>query len=271
MILVRAAAGLVLVLAALAAFAEQEPRVLDINAVPGLRERGREAYTAFLRALPSRAFALGDQGFSGWRGGEGVRSAAIAGALLNCNELARNICRVYAVDNDIVYARYTQFEEQSVKLRAAIRERDFPFGDYGDETRELAETPHNTDGLRTLKTVDLAKIMASAVRPVLIDVTEGEPHDTLPNAWWIKGAGLADPDADIRRRLGAVLDGLTAGDKTASLAFFCGDARCALSLKAAQRARELGYPNVIWYRGGVSAWKDARLPTLESIQSGQVR
>ena len=82
---------------------------------------------------------------------------------------------------------------------------------------------------------------------------------------------LADPDADIRRRLGAVLEGLTAGDKTASLAFFCGDARCALSLKAAQRARGLGYPNVIWYRGGVSAWKEARLPTLESIQTGQVR
>jgi len=266
---VRIATGLALLATALAASAQE--KVIDIDAVPGLRDRGRESYAAFLKTLPSRAFALGEQGFSGWRGGEGNRTAAIAGALLNCNELARNICRVYAVDNDIVYPRYTQFEEQSVKLRAAIRERDFPFGEYGDETRELPETPRISDGLRTLKTVELAKMMASAVRPVLIDVTEGEPHDTLPNAWWIKGAGLAQPDGDIRRRLGALLEGLTAGDKTASLAFFCGDARCALSLTAARRARELGYPNILWYRGGVAAWKDARLPTLESIQSGQVR
>ena len=263
-----------LALAAVSLAAAAQDRVLDIDAVPGLRDRGREAYGAFIKSLPSRAFAIGDGGFSGWRGGEGSRTSAVARAIYNCNELARNICRVYAVDNVIVYSRYTQFEEQSVKLRAAIRERDFPFGDYGDETREHPETPRSSDGLRTLRTVELAKMMASAVRPVLIDVTEGEPHDTLPNAWWIKGAGLAgrdDPDAEIRQRLGAVLEGLTGGDKTASLAFFCGDARCPLSLKAAQRARELGYPNVLWYRGGVRSWKDARLPTLESIQSGQVR
>ena len=268
----RVAAGLALLATALGVSAQE--RVLDVDAVPGLRERGREAYAAFLKSLPSRAFAIGDKGFVGWRGGEETRGAAIAKALFNCNELARNVCRVYAVDNEVVHARHAQFEEQSVRARAVIRERDFPFGEYGDETREHPETPRSSDGLRTLKTVELAKMMASAVRPVLIDVIEGEPHDTLPNAWWIKGAGLAgrdDPDADVRQRLGAVLEGLTGGDKTASLAFFCGDARCPLSLKAAQRARELGYPNVLWYRGGVRAWKDARLPTLESIQSAQVR
>src|SRR6185503_17964639 len=160
------------------------------------------------------------------------------------------------------------------KLRAAIRERDFPFGDYGDEEREFPETPLRAEGIRTMKTVELAKMMASAVRPTLVDVTEGEPHPTLPNAWWIKGAGLTgrdDPDADIRERLGLVLEGLAGGDKARPLVFFCGDARCAHALAAARRARDLGYTQVAWYRGGVQAWKSARLATLESIQSGQVR
>ena len=269
----RAATGLAAALLAIGLPAAAN--VLDVDAVPGLRERGREAYSAFLKSLPSRAFAVGDKGFSGWRGGESTRDAAIAGALFNCNQLARNVCRIYALDNEIVHARYAQFEEQSVKLRASIRERDFPFGDYGDEVRELPETPLKAEGvIRTMRTVELAKIMASAVRPVLVDVTEGGPHETLPNAWWIKGAGLAgrdDPDAEIRQRLDAVLEGLTGGDKSARVAFFCGDARCALALTAARRARDLGYTNVSWYRGGVQAWKAARLPTLESVQSAQVR
>ena len=267
-----AVAGLALAAVAFAALAQE--KVLDIDAVPGVRERGREAYTAFLASLPSRAFAVGDKGFSGWRGGEATRAAAIAGALYNCNKLARNVCRVYAVDNDVVLSRHAQFAEQSVKLRATLRERDFAFADYGDEVREFPETPLRTDGIRTMKTVELARMMASAVRPTLIDVTEGEPHPTLPNAWWIKGAGLTgreDPEADIRERLTLVLEGLVGGDKAAPLVFFCSDARCPHALAAARRVRELGYTQVAWYRGGVESWKAARLDTLESVQSGQVR
>jgi PQQ-dependent catabolism-associated CXXCW motif protein len=272
---VRAAAGLALALAAAALPAAAN--VLDVDAVPGVRERGRETYTAFLASLPSRAFAIGqkDVYVYGWRGGESGKAAAIAGALYACNKLARNVCRVYAVDNDVVFPRYAQFEQESAKLRAEIRERDFPFGDYGDEVRELPETPTKAEGvIRTMRTVELAKIMASAVRPLLIDVAEGEPHETLPNSWWIKGAGLTgrdDPDADIRERLGLVLEGLTGNDKTARLVFYCAEARCALALHAARRARDLGYTNVSWYRGGVQAWRAARLPVLESIQSAQVR
>jgi PQQ-dependent catabolism-associated CXXCW motif protein len=268
----RAAAAFILAGVAFAAVAQE--KVLDIDAVPGVRDRGREAYTAFLASLPSRAFAVGDKGFSGWRGGEATRAAAIAGALYNCNKLARNVCRVYAVDNEVVLSRYAQYDEQSVKARAEIRDRDFPFADYGDETREFPETPLRADGIRTMKTVELARMMASAVRPTLIDVTEGDPHPTLPNAWWIKGAGLTgreDPDADIRERLGLVLEGLVGGDKATPLVFFCNDAQCPLALAAARRVRGLGYTQVAWYRGGVQAWRAARLDTIESVQSGQVR
>ena len=48
---------------------------------------------------------------------------------------------------------------------------------------------------------------------------------------------------------------------TPSIVFFCLSAKCWLSHNAALRAIALGYENVHWYRGGIKAWKKARLPT----------
>ena len=44
-------------------------------------------------------------------------------------------------------------------------------------------------------------------------------------------------------------------DKSAKLIFYCGGPYCRASLKAATRARELGYTNVAEYRGGYPEWK----------------
>ncbi len=37
---------------------------------------------------------------------------------------------------------------------------------------------------------------------------------------------------------------------------------CWVSYNAALRAINAGYTNVLWYRGGIEAWKAAGLPTL---------
>ncbi|MND08271.1 hypothetical protein D3C83_307850 [compost metagenome] len=46
--------------------------------------------------------------------------------------------------------------------------------------------------------------------------------------------------------------------------FFCVDTECWLSYNAALRAIRLGYSNVMWYRGGISAWSAAELPMAQS-------
>jgi len=54
------------------------------------------------------------------------------------------------------------------------------------------------------------------------------------------------------------------GDKSRPMVFYCVDAECWLSYNAALRAIKLGYTNVMWYRGGVAAWRTAELPMAQS-------
>jgi PQQ-dependent catabolism-associated CXXCW motif protein len=278
-----------IVAASLAAFAADNVR--DLDAVPNLRgEKGREGYAAFLAANPVRAFAVAEGGASGWRSGQESRAKAVGGALYNCNKPARNICRVYAINDDVVYATYADFERKSAKMVDALKGMNLTFAEYGDEEKDLhvpvatgmrrdgkyqADTPLLAEGVKTVKTPELVRMVGSAVKPILVDVAEGEDHETLPSAMWIKGAGVGLKDdaahAEIGERLGYVLEGLAGGNKAAPLIFFCADSGCWLALNAALRARDLGYRNAMWYRGGVKAWKLARLETLAAVQYGQVQ
>jgi len=278
-----------IVAASLAVFAADNVR--DVNAVPNLRgEKGREGYAAFLAANPVRAFAVAEGGASGWRSGQESRAKAVGGALYNCNKPARNICRVYAINDDVVYATYAEFERKSAKMVDALKGMTLTFAEYGDEEKDLrvpvatgmrrdgkyqADTPLLAEGVKTVKTPELVRMVGSAMKPILVDVVEGEDHETLPSAMWIKGAGVGLKDdaahAEIGERLGYVLEGLAGGNKAAPLIFFCADSGCWLALNAALRARDLGYRNAMWYRGGVKAWKLARLETLAAVQYGQVQ
>lgn len=263
--------------------------VHDSVAVPQLKEQGRADYLKFVAAPPARAFAISDGGAYGWASKRDDRVTAARAALYNCNKVAKNICRVYAVNDDVVYDRYLAYEQRSATLTEKLRGERITAGGYGDEARDYgvpsgdtlrnddlhSDTPLTLENVRTIKTVDLARMLMAPSPPVLIDAVEGTGHDTLPGAYWIRGVGLASKDADanaeIRDRLAMVLTGLTKGEKTAPIVFFCVDSQCWLSYNAALRARELGYSNVHWYRGGAKAWKEARLPMLEAVQYGQVR
>jgi PQQ-dependent catabolism-associated CXXCW motif protein len=264
--------------------------VRDVNEVLKLvGDKGRETYEKFLAAEHARAFAISGKGAYGWSSKHPDRAKAAAVALYHCNKLAKNVCRLYAMNDDVVFGRYARFEQETARIRTALFRETLVFAEYGDEEKDYrvaptealktgehhADTPLAIPGVRTIKTPELAKALGSAARPILIDVLEGDSHDTLPGAYWIKGAGEGLPreeaNAEVRDRLGYILEGITEGNKATPLVFFCLDSRCWLSYNAALRARSLGYTNVMWYRGGVKAWKFASLQTLEAVQFGQAR
>jgi len=56
------------------------------------------------------------------------------------------------------------------------------------------------------------------------------------------------------------LEQVTGGKKDKPLAFYCVSSQCWLSYNASLRAVALGYIRVLWYRGGVQAWRAAGLP-----------
>ncbi|NPT58504.1 dienelactone hydrolase family protein [Paraburkholderia elongata] len=71
-----------------------------VDSVPFVDEAGRNGYRNFLRQYPSRAFAVSDTGAWSWaEGGDNPMSVAIA----NCQKQSSAPCRLYAVDNSVVW------------------------------------------------------------------------------------------------------------------------------------------------------------------------
>jgi len=74
----------------------------DVNAIPYLGDQGPPYYQKFLAKPLPRAFAIGLTSASSYSGGFDPR----AQALKACQQRTRN-CRLYAVDNDVVWVRPT--------------------------------------------------------------------------------------------------------------------------------------------------------------------
>ena len=72
----------------------------DVERVPGLAPAGRQGYRTFLGQQSPRAFALSPDGAWGWaQGGEDP----LRRALENCNRRGAGSCRLYAVDEEVVW------------------------------------------------------------------------------------------------------------------------------------------------------------------------
>ncbi len=146
-------------------------------------------------------------------------------------------------------------------------------GVYGDEDRDWgvaptkqfrtadyhAPTPREIPGGRVVGTVELSQMLEKQPRPWLIDVLGGNVHRTVNGAFWMAGAGAGDMTQDEEKRFLAAIAGFAAGDKNRAMVFLCVDSQCWLSYNAALRAIGAGYTNVMWYRGGVAAWRQAGL------------
>lgn len=96
-------------------------------------------------------------------------------------------------------------------------------------------------------------------RALIFDVLGGQ--EVLPGAFAAKTASSAGSFNDqTQDSFGKYLRRLTDGKKETPLVFYCQSTQCWLSYNASLRAIHLGYANVLWYRGGIHAWKTAGQP-----------
>ncbi len=72
----------------------------ELDKLPFVRETGRAGYTVFLGKIAPRAFAIAPTGSWGWADGG---DDPLKRALDNCNRSGKGACRLYAVDNDVVW------------------------------------------------------------------------------------------------------------------------------------------------------------------------
>jgi len=125
-------------------------------------------------------------------------------------------------------------------------------------------TPNSIPGGRLVTTREIYELVQRtqgdrSTAPRSFDILGGP--DRLPGALMALPAGQPGSfDDAAQREFGQFLQGVMQGRKDLPMIFYCASIQCWMSYNAALRAIRLGYTNVLWYRGGVEAWKYARLP-----------
>lgn len=85
------------------------------------------------------------------------------------------------------------------------------------------------------------------------------PGNTIPGALNAAPASQAGTFSDqTQQEFGQFLQQVTQGNKARPMVFYCMSTQCWMSYNAALRAINMGYANVLWYRGGIEAWQQAQ-------------
>lgn len=122
-------------------------------------------------------------------------------------------------------------------------------------------TPASIPGGQIITTKGLVELLRGGQAPVLtLDILGGQEM--------IQGAVYAVPAAQsgtfndqTQQQFGQFLQQATSGNKQYPIVMYCLSPECWMSYNASLRAINLGYSNVLWYRGGIESWKKAGLPT----------
>ncbi len=125
-------------------------------------------------------------------------------------------------------------------------------------------TPASIPGGQVITTKGLVELIRGGQVPVLT-------LDVLGGTEMIQGAVYAAPaaqagtfDDQTQRQFGQFLQQATGGNKEHPIVLYCLSPECWMSYNASLRAINLGYTNVLWYRGGIESWKKAGLPVQRS-------
>ena len=127
-------------------------------------------------------------------------------------------------------------------------------------------TPNQIPGGQVITTKGLVELRrGQQVQFAIFDVLGAT--EKLPNAIAAVQASQGGSFNDQnQQKFGQYLQQVTQGNREMPLVFYCQSVYCWMSYNAALRAINLGYQNVLWYRGGLEAWKQAGMQT----QSQQV-
>lgn len=147
--------------------------------------------------------------------------------------------------------------------------------DFGiPATRQLhdgpmhAPTPSSIPGGQLVTTKGLVDLVQGKRAPYFLFDVLGGPEilpDAIPSMWMAQPGSFNDP---TQQQFSQVMQQGTQGRKETVLVFYCLSTNCWMSYNAALRAINAGYTNVLWYRGGIEAWKAAGLPTQPAPQQG---
>ena len=135
--------------------------------------------------------------------------------------------------------------------------------------------PNTIKGGKVIHAKALAALLKKDEGAVVVDVSNAPrrpqnlppsttwlplPHQAIPGAIWIPGAGLGDLPPPLDQYFRERLAKATANDMAKPLVLYCHE-RCWLSWNGAKRAIQYGYRHVYWFSDGIEGWRKAKLPT----------
>jgi PQQ-dependent catabolism-associated CXXCW motif protein len=129
-------------------------------------------------------------------------------------------------------------------------------------------TPSSIPGGQLITTKGLIGLVQAKQAPYFLFDVLGGP-DVLPGA--IPSVWMAQPGSfndQVQQQFSQAMQQGTKGRKDTVLVFYCLSNHCWMSYNAALRAINAGYTNVLWYRGGIEAWKAAGQQTQPAQQQG---
>lgn len=236
----------------------------------------------YLTANTHKAMAIGwgKTGF-GVQWGNDDPGLAMLKALYNCNHSKNNpkLCRLLVVNDHELLPFYEEEQTQTSTLLKTLKapapalaqkEREEPGGSTPTTLRSgnqvTGMTPKVLEGIQRWDTTMLVNALTQVDRPVVIDVAATGP--VVPGALSFINSGMAFEDekaeAAYAERFRQMLLA-AAPNLNQPVVFYCASSECWLSVNAAMRARQIGYTQVIWYRGGLIAWTQAGLPTVGRV------
>jgi PQQ-dependent catabolism-associated CXXCW motif protein len=161
-----------------------------------------------------------------------------------------------------------------IEVQDAIVRASASAGNYADELTDWgvqpqtnlkyevgSRTPVVLPGARCITTQDMRELGRQAL--VLDVLEERTGHYTIPGAIHLPGAGNYGGgrfDDRLQANFQTVLSRLVSRNPGKPIVFFCASSQCWESYNATLRAMRMGFPNVLWYRGGLASWKSANLP-----------
>lgn len=122
-------------------------------------------------------------------------------------------------------------------------------------------TPEKVDGVRIVSAEEVQQFMAKGVPAFDVRVTAECNEKTIKgaicNVYREKSAKVPNFNKEEDQFDLSKLP----QDKSKPVIFFCNSGDCWRSYKAAVVARDAGYKQVLWFRGGMPEWTGKGLPT----------
>nr|WP_315429247.1 rhodanese-like domain-containing protein [uncultured Albidiferax sp.] len=243
-------------------------------------DRCKDSINALLALDEAKAMAVRSTGTGAvWSSRQPSIAHAVLAAVYGCNHMPDRPVQLCAAEMANGYDLRHFYTEAEAEHRAGLAQLRVPAekfyaneefgGGFGNvhayrTQKPLDIPPLHIDGVQTVGTQALARMLTSDTPPAAVDI--GGTEETLPSASTLFFGGNAydapDLEAAFNSRFTALLK-LLAPDSDRPLVIF-GAGRNWLSANAALRAKQAGYAHVLWYRGGMEAWKAANLPSALS-------